>query len=129
MIPRDKLERIYAIIDRISDKEFQGSVWGGADINAYPTYVISCLEAIEMLEDENYYSIVESHWDKTGLSKDLQKISQDFVQKINDFNGDELPYEDLALAEDWIKIMDLAKIIKEKMAIELKIDPENPPTW
>ena len=129
MIPQDKLERIYGIINRISDEEFQRRVWGGIDVNAYPTYVISCLEAMEMLEDESYYSIVESQWDKTGLSKDLHKISKDFVQKINGFNGVELPYGDLALDEDWIKIINLAKIIKEKMTVELEIDPENPPTW
>lgn len=129
MISRDKLDRIYAIIDRISDERFQRSVWGGMDINTYPTYVISCLEAIEMLEDENFYKIVESQWDKTGLSKDLHKLSQNFVQMINDFKEDDLPYEDLALNEDWIRIINLAKKIKNKMGDELNIDAENTPTW
>lgn len=129
MISRDKIERIYAIIGRISDEKFQRSVWGGKDIDAYPTYVISCLEAIEMLEDENFYKIVESQWEQTGLSSDLHKLTQDFVQKINDFKGEDLPYEELALNEDWIIIISLAKKINKEMGEELKIDAGNPPLW
>lgn len=129
MIPRDKLERIYGIINRISDEGFQRNVWGGIDVNAYPTYVISCLEALEMLGDESFYEIVESQWDQTGLSNDLHKLTQDFVQKINYFKGEDLPYEQLAVNEDWIIIVNLAKKIKKEMEYELKIDAENPPIW
>jgi hypothetical protein len=129
MIPREKLDRIYAIIDRISDEEFQRSVWGGIGVNTYHTYVISCLEAIEMLGDENFYKIVESQWDKTGLSEDLHTLMQDFVQKIDNFKEDELPYKELALNEGWITIVNLAKQIKKQMVKELNIDAENPPIW
>lgn len=52
MITREKLERIYAIIDRIADEEFQRLIWGGENLNKYDTYVISCLESLEMLGDE-----------------------------------------------------------------------------
>jgi hypothetical protein len=129
MIPREKLDRIYAIIDRISDEEFQRSVWGEKGVNTYHTYVISCLEAIEMLGGENFYKIVESQWDQTGLSKDLHTLMQDFVQKIDDFKEDELPYKALALNEGWITIVNLAKQIKKQMGKELNIDAENPPIW
>ena len=129
MIPRENIDRIYAIIDRISDEEFQRSVWGGIGVNAYHTYVISCLEAIEMLRDENFYKIVESQWDQTELSKDLHTLMLDFVQQIDNFKEDELPYKDLVLNEAWITIVNLAKQIKKQMGKELNIDAENPPIW
>jgi hypothetical protein len=128
MIPNEKLERVYAIINWISDEEFQRIEWGGIGVNTYYTYVVSCLEAIEMLGDENFYKIVESDWKQTGLSEGLRRLTKDFVQKIDNFKEDDLPYKELAINKDWITIINLAKHIK-KMGEEPNIYIENPPTW
>jgi hypothetical protein len=129
MVSREKLDRIYAIIDRISDEEFQRIVWGGIGVNTYHTYVVSCLEALEMLGDENFYKIVESEWNQTGLSEDLRKLTKNFVQKIDSFKEESLPYKELAVNEDWLEIINLAKQIKKQMGKELHIDVVNPPVW
>lgn len=129
MISQDKLERIYAIIDRVADEEFQRLVWGGEDINRYNTYVTSCLEAIEMLGDENFYNIVKSEWNNTGLSEELHVLAQDFVNKIDAFQNDDLSYEDLSKNKDWNQIVSSAKQLRSLMIKELNIDINNPPIW
>lgn len=51
------------------------------------------------------------------------------MQGIGNFKEDDLPYEELAINNDWIAIVNLAKQIKKQMAEELSIDVENPSTW
>lgn len=104
---------ILNVFNRISDRKFIIEYWGRGQ--NYDSIVISCGEAIEMLNDFMFFELSKNddfgEWNVVicYFSKELIENFVELSKSLDIFLKFDEPVNDLLLDINWIRIMEVAK--------------------